>query len=78
MSKISDSFFAVAFDSALHNYPTRVDLTGEIMATLRSFQRTRERDFAALLAMSEASGGQCFGRAHLTRLRAEYSTKQGD
>lgn len=78
MSKISDSFFAAAFDSALHNYPTRVDLTGEIMATLRSFQRDREKDFGVLLAMAEMSGGQVFGRAHLTRLRAEYSTKQGD
>ena len=71
MSKISDAFFAAAFDSALHNYPSRVDLTGEIMATLRSFQRDREKDFGVLLAMAEISGGQVFGRAHLTRLRAE-------
>ena len=76
MSNVSDTFFAVVIDSALHNHPVRVDLTGEIMATLRSFQRDREKDFGVLLAMAEMSGGQVFGRPHLVRLRAKYLNKE--
>lgn len=75
MSAISDAFFAVTFDSALHNHPQRVDLTAEIMATLRSFQRDREKDFGVLLAMAEVSGGECFGRPHLDRLREKWNNK---
>lgn len=73
MSKISDAIFARALDAALHEVPRR-DLAVELMASLQGARQSRA--LAGLFAMAAISGGQVYGRAHLTRLRAEYMNKE--
>ena len=74
MSEISDAVFARAFDAVLFEGKAKPDLTHEIMASLRGLRHPRGVE--AVLLDSHLSGGEVWGRPHLTRLRAKYLNKE--
>ena len=77
MSETSDyaiAVFARAYDAVLFEGKAKPDLTREIMASLQGVRHPR--DLAAVLLDSHLSGGEVWGRPHLTRLRAKYLSKE--
>ena len=74
MSQISDAIFARAYDAVLFEGKAKPDLTREIMASLRGLRHPRGVE--AVLLDARLSGGEMWGRPHLTRLRAKYLNKE--